>query len=466
MGKTLAVASLAVLLFTTGCAAEKDDPAAPARVIAISFDREVAGSGILVTAHLTEDGAPLPGARVTVSTAGGAASTVTDAGGGDYLATVTPDALDTEVAITAASGDASTTRIALPITVIDDAWGQPEALPGLVNSPGWEDGANVSPDGQWLLVASISPIDILTCFIGGLQTAEPACMAIIGPYQAPERPDFLGADRIHDGTYDSACPDIGITDNMGYAFPPVSGYGFRRQADGSFAEPFVIGFDANGCLGPFGMSFTSAPSGTAAGMVFTFNDPLDNPDQTDEIFYAPLTLGQKNDLGDYSVGGSGIQVAGFTPTLLQPSLPAHQGNPAYVSGFLLWDDESLPGADRDLYASAVTGTLPALTAGTAFTVGASFPGQPEIQPFVDGTTLYYMGGSGITQTTLMPASDPALAGSWSAPNVVLGAAGGTILAIGEPTVADVGGTKELYFVYVTSTPGGGKNANVGRVRMR
>ena len=202
-------------------------------------------------------------------------------------------------------------------------------------------------------------------------------------------------------------------------------------------------------------------------MVFTFNDPLDAPDRTDEIFYAPLTLGQKNDLGDYFVGGSGLEVTGFTPTLLDPSLLEHQGNPAYASGFLLWDDESLADADRDLYAAAVTGTLPALTAGTAFTVGASMPGQGEIQPFVDGSTLYYMGPSGIAQTTLLPDSDPSLPGSWPAPVVLLGGApGNSIVAVGEPTIAHVGGTTELYFVYVTSTPGVGINANVGRVRLR
>lgn len=354
------------------------------------------------------------------------------------------------------------------MTVVDEFWGQPEAVRGLVNSPGWEDGANISPDGQWLIVASITPIDLLTCVLGGSMDTVPACMDIIGPFAAPQRPGFLGTDRIHDGTYDSECPDIGLAAGSGFAFPPVSAFGFHRQSDGSFAEPFVIGFDANGCLGPYGITFTGQPSGTSAGVVMAFNDPMDSPDQLEDVWYAPITLGQANMLGDYSVGMSGVQVTGFTPTQIGPSLPNTQGNPAYVNGFVLWDDESLGSADRDLYAAALTGTLPAVTAGTAFTIGASVPGEPEIQPFFDETddALYYMGGLGITKKVLAPSSDPALAASWSAPAVQLGGAPGhDIAAIGEPTVARNGGVTELYFVYVTQSASG-YDANVGRVRAR
>ena len=173
-------------------------------------------------------------------------------------------------------------------------------------------------------------------------------------------------------------------------------------------------------------------------------------------------------LGTYSFGAGGIEVIGFTPTRLDPDMPGTQGNPAYANGFVIWDDEDLPGADRDLYAAPVTGTLPVMTAGTSFTVGASEPGSPEIQPFLDadGATLYYMGASGITSKTITPGTDPSLVVSWSPPTVHLGAApGGDIVAVGEPTNARSGGTTELYFVYVLSTPDG-FDANVGRVRAR
>lgn len=468
------LAAVALVLPTIGCGpAEKaddddDDDGGPVRVIGLSLDREIGGDDIRVTAHLTEDGVALPGVAVTISAAGGVASAVTDAGGGDYLSTVVADELDSQVTITATAGAASATRIALPMTNVDEAWGQPEAIAGLVNSPGWEDGANISPDGEWLIVTSIVPIDLLSCVQDGQSSSAASCMDVIGPFAAPERPGFLGADRIHDGTYDSECPDIGIPAGSGFAFPPVSAYGFRRQTDGSFAEPFVIGFDANGCLGPYGMAFTGAPAGNGAGIVFAFNDPIDAPDHLEDVWYAPITLGQPNMLGDYSVGMSGIQVTGFTPTQIGPSLTNVQGNPAYTPGYVLWDDESLGPNDRDLYAAALTGTLPSVTAGTAFTIGASVPGEAEIQPHFDETTdsLLYMGPSGITSKTLTPSVDPSLPGSWSAPTVLVGAAPGhDIVAVGEPTISRSAGVTELYFVYVLQTANG-YDANVGRVRAR
>ena len=54
-------------------------------------------------------------------------------------------------------------RTAIVMPAIDAAWGQPEVVPGAVNTAGYEDSSEVSPDGQWLLVSSYSPVDLICC---------------------------------------------------------------------------------------------------------------------------------------------------------------------------------------------------------------------------------------------------------------------------------------------------------------
>ncbi|HUJ59538.1 MAG TPA: hypothetical protein VLX92_13625 [Kofleriaceae bacterium] len=446
------------------------DAPGPASALAISLDRAAGSHAIAVTVHASDAaGQPVAGAAIALAVSGGTSTAVRDAGGGDYAATVQPDALDTEVTIVASTGALQATKVALALATIDDTLGQPEAVDGLVNSPGWEDGANISPDGQWLIVASYVPVDLLTCTLDGESPPSAACTTVIGPYAAPERPGMLGAERIHDGTFDNDCPDLGVTSpSTSNAFVPIAGYGFHRQADGSFAEPFVIGFDADGCLGPYGYAFTAAPQGSSAALVFA-NGDLGSSKMASSIWYTPITLGQPNLLGTYRIVDDMLQVTGFTPTELPPVLTTRQGNPFYSAGRLYWDDEDLAPADQDLYVADLTGTLPQVTAGPAQTVGVSLPGTQEIQPAVDGADLYWMGGGTLWRATLASGADPAQAASWSPRAPLLGPAAADtapILALGEPNVAHVGGKLELYFVYIKQAPGGGYDANIGRVVAR
>lgn len=453
----------------TACGSPKKDagPAPATGAVAITLARATAND-IDVTIHVTNSaGNPVLAASPSVTIAGGTKSAVVEAGGGDYTTTVTPDILDSEVKITAASADASATKVALAFANLDASLGQPEAIDGLVNTPAWEDGVNVSPDGKWLIISTYVPLDALACAFSGNNPANAACKSIIGPVAAPARPGMLGASRIHGTTWDNVCPSFGITTpSTTIAFIPVAAYGFERQPDGSFANPFVIGWEADGCLGPYGMSFTATPSGTSAGAIFSDHDPFKGGSGTDsDLYYTPLTLGAPNILGTYTFNGAQAVRTNDITTVLPPVTSIRQGNPSYSGGRIWWDNEDLAQTDRDLYYSDVTGTLPAITATSAGTVGVSLAGQEEIQPSLDGNTLYWMGSGQLFRSTLTASADPKLAGSWSARQPLLGPASATnILAAGEPTVAHVGGKTELYFVYIKKTPTG-YDGNAARVPM-
>ena len=421
-------------------------------------------------------GAALTGATITLTAQGGTASAVTEIGGGDYEGTVTPETLDREVDIEAATGGAKVTRTALVFSVIGDGWEQAEVLEGYVNTKGWEDGASVSSDGEWLLVGSYVPTDVLTCnAIGGGDPADPACNVLTGPITAPERPDMLGAERVVSPTkIVNACPSLNFPPGGGeldFAIPLVAAYGFRRQADGSYREPFVIGFDANGCLGPYGISFAGPVSGESTTVLFANDDPLTSRpgESSTDLYWAPLELGKKNILAKYSFDGSKVTATDvLTVPLPLPDLAGTQGNVNFSAGRLWWDDESKEDVDRELYMAEVTGELPGATIAPTQIVGASVPGVENIQPVFDGSTLVWRASPGMLSAELTAGADPSEAASWSAPETVIGALpmpDSLFVAVGEPTVAHIDGETWLYFVYIKKTEAG-YDANVARIRRR
>jgi hypothetical protein len=233
----------------------------------------------------------------------------------------------------------------------------------------------------------------------------------------------------------------------------------------------VIGFAADGCLGPYGFSFAGPIAGDAATVLFANDDPLTSgaADTANDIYWAPLTLGQKNILATYSYDGAKVNVSGVLPVRLPlPDLAGTQGNINLSGGRLWWDDESVPDVDRQLYVADVTGDLPQATIAPAQVVGASRPGVEDIQPTLDGATLYWMGSGQIVTSDLTTGADPAAPASWSGPKPIVGpkpSPDSGIVAIGEPTVAHVGAETWLYFVYIKKTEAG-YDANVARIRRR
>ncbi|MFO0592508.1 MAG: hypothetical protein U0441_33500 [Polyangiaceae bacterium] len=442
----------------------------------ITLSRGVSGE-VGVTVHAEDaSGAPVDGATLVISAQGGVVGPMTAKSGGDYEVALTPEVQDGEIAIQADSGSIHAEKTAIVLTDVDDGWDQAEAVDGLVNTAGWEDGASVSPDGEWLLIGTYVPVDVFGCLVFGDGTsADTRCNTVLGPYTAPERPDMLGAERIVSPTkIKHACPSLGFPAGGGEAsFPliPVSAYGFHRQADGSYAEPFVVGYAADGCLGPYGLSFAGPITGTTATALFANDDPLTSGagDTSTDLYWTPLTLGQKNILATYTFDGQKSVVSGdVTVRLPLPDLAGTQGNVNLAGGRLWWDDESLPEAERQLSFADVTGTLPQAMIGPTKIASASRTGAGDIQPALDGDTLYWMGDGHILTADLASGADPSLPASWTPAKAIVGpgmSPSGRVLAVGEPTIAHVGAETWLYFVYILKTDLG-YNANVGRIRRR
>ena len=164
---------------------------------------------------------------------------------GLYTAMLAPSITSGELAITASAivdgTPITATAIAVVLPTVDAAWNQPIAVPGMVNTLGYEDGPVVSPDGEWLMVSSYSPVDEFCCTSGCRSAVGDAtvCQTSLGPSSGPERPGMFGSDRIVDATHiKNQCPSLclvgaGGTDYASTMPPPVSPCTCsHRQADG------------------------------------------------------------------------------------------------------------------------------------------------------------------------------------------------------------------------------------------
>ncbi len=467
---------------------------APVSTVKVTFERGVtpvtvdAGDGgdggisvtpiVVVIDARESNGAPVPIANVEVAATGGTISGELQLhAGGGYQAIVVPSQISQELPVVvtahAADGDRIARKTALVMPTIAAGWGQPEAVDGLVNTPGYEDGVVVSPDGEWLFVGSYSPVDVICCITGCGSAPSPqsaACQHALGPYAAPGRPGMPGANRILSATHivnrcDKLCltaPDGGERDDV--PLMPVAAYGFRRQNDGSFSAPFLIAFDADGCGAPFGFSLIETPNGTKAKSVFAATLGA----TANDIYYAPLTLGATNTLGKFAcVSGVPQLTASVAQPLALSTVAGDQGNPQFNAPFLFFDND-ISAAPPTMYVAKADGDLPdaGFGATTELPVGSS--SHDRRQPFLREKTLYYADNLRIATAELN--GDPTNAGSWTAPAIALssGEEGtsrvGALIAFGQPTVADRGnkGRDEVYFVYGVRTATG-VNMQAGRV---
>lgn len=425
-----------------------------------------------------------------------------------FSAILTPPGTDSsgdnwtgEIPITARYGDQpgnnldeSVTRTALVLTNALPGLGQPEAVPGLVNTPGVEDSPQVSPDGQWLIVGTYSPVDLGYCQVNGNDPANPACNNNYFDQSGVERPGMFGANRVLDGmTIDHAVPAINYdpaTFPNPVATPPVASYGFRLVNDDSFSDPFVMGIDADGYpwQAPFGFSFDSI-DGTQARVFYSYNRLDDDPESLSNIYHSDITLGAPNIFGSYQnailVNFNG-QEAVIDSTPICPTVECEYGNPHITQDRLWFDNERQSG---DLFFVDVTRDGAGFPIGysAAVRIAVSQAARGESMPFMDGDTLYYQCNTNVCRSRLvMPTADPALPSSWLAEETVLVGSSsldwqqnlgrsGRIIATTEPSVATVTVNNEtekwLYFGYIMQTHYGpgptdfGANWNVGRVRL-
>jgi len=448
--------------------------------IEITLDRraETGPDTILVDVRVVRDDVPQAGVTVTLVATNGSVGAITDQGNGHYLAEVRPSISSGDVQLTATALGNESKRTAIVLPTIDAAWGQPERVPGLVNTDGYEDSSEVSPDATWLIVSSYSPVDLICCLAAvptvcttASTAADPAsiaCNASLGPYAAPARPDLPGADRIISSTsiHDSL-PRLGLGQPAGtdlpFAVPPVAAYGFKRQPDGSYGEPFSIAFEADGITSaPFGLTFAKPPSGNSATLIYAWDDfrTQDSSDTFNDLYRVSITLGARVILGTFTNG-----VLDIDPTFVP--LTSHagpQGNPGVAPDGIFFDAET---GDEDIHFAAgdPLGTAPL---AAAVTVGISTSAN-EYQPYFHNGRLFYARDFAAIRSAARGTGDISQAATWTDDHIELGVDGGAdignVLAIGEPSIAVIETGTELYFVYGTRTATGIEQS-VARVRRR
>jgi hypothetical protein len=458
-----------------------------------------------------EDDLPLGGISSDISFAvsRGNASPMSETTLGNYHFTVTPDQTG-EYEIIVSYKDLSMTRTALVLDGVHADWGQPMAVPGLVNTPGYEDGVTITPDGNYLFV-QYGPIYFSAIELFNTPRANGGCEGhrleypagtpnrcthtwldnTIGPSAGPERPGFFDG-RISGTTILHNANSWGVLTEQAPNFAPFTMfYGFKRQPDGSFAEPFYLAFDDenDGIINTSGLSFLLHGDGTAT-IVYSIDDPS-NPDMVDldnngtddiesyhDIFTSEIVLEQDNILGTFiATGIPGTPPVRGTPFPAQlldfgktgtDGIAGTQGNPHLYceNGIVksIWtDDERDSDADRgeiSVYVLA-SGSFP----GEAWQkivlplpVNKASPSD-EIQPFFTGTGLYYTHFSDtefpevyyISYAGGHSIADLQNPSNWGVSQKILEAVSadsvGQIIGLGEPTIATVNDREYLYFVY-------------------
>ncbi len=443
--------------------------------ISVLFERVAADGAdhVVVVAIVFDAGAPASGADVSI-VGDGTAADVVEQEPGVYRAELVPASQRTLLPVQVSMGDVTVERTALVLVDIDERWGQPELVPGLVNTPAYEDSSDISPDGEWLIVSNYSPIDLLGCLIAQdpdvPDSSLPPCNDVLGPIDAPERPDLAGRERVLSPTEIlHAIPRLGITQEIiGNApLPPVGGYGFRRQPDGTFAEPFAIAYDAHGITGaPFGFDFVGAPDGDDVQVVFAWLDPS-APATDGDLITATLELGVVNDLGALTGTFPDLALEPPAVRLQQPSFDDLQSNPCVVADGVYFDQHDASDREFDIlyYPGAIDGPL-----GPQGTVALSQPDRAEYQPHEHDGRLYF-----VTEFERMLSAerkgggDPTDPATWGAERVELSIASaafeGTVVSLGEPSLGTHDGTTWMYFIYGTAD-GTSFDAGVARVPLR
>ncbi len=425
---------------------------------------------IKVSATITNNGVLLSGITPVVTLSAGTVSTITESSNGVYDFTVTPTSTG-EYPVTVSYGGVSTSRTALVLSDVHTDWGQAMSVEGLVNTEGYEDGPVISADGEWLFIQT-GPIYFsgLTYFTApdGCNGTLVGCAATthgnwvydaVGPFSAPERPGFY-SKRIVAGQINHFTDFYGGLDIFS---PPTLFYGFKRQSDGTYTQPFRVSIDDNqeALLNPFGL-YPRLDSATTATIIFAFNDPTDQQGDSEvDIYSAPVTLGQDNDLMTFTTA-AGMTRTSTTATLLNfPSHLGTQGNPHLYSNSdgsvnSVWVDNeyNLDHALDLFYYQLTAGTFPSGTWSTITqlpTDKLDLPASNESMPFFDGSTLYFLRDNGIVSSNYLGGAYSA-SDSWTSTVSIIDGGGscttiGCISVVGEPTIATIDGKTYLFFVY-------------------
>lgn len=464
--------SLLILLIAGGAGGCGSDSTPDVFGISLVFTRvtQAGLDDIKVSATITKNGTPLSGITPVVTLGAGSASAITESSSGVYDFTVTP-ASTGEYPVTVSYGGVSKSGTALALFDVHADWGQPMSVEGLVNTEGYEDGPVISADGEWLFIQT-GPIynSGLVYFSAstGCNGTLVGCAATthgdwvydaVGPYAAPERPGFY-TKRIVSNQINHFTEFYGGLDL--FSFPTLF-YGFKRQPDGSYRQPFRVSVDDNqeALLNPYGL-YPRLDSTTNATILFAFNDPTDElGDSGTDIYSAPITLGQDNDLMTFTTAAGMTRTSTTATALNFPSHLGTQGNPHLYSNAdgtanSVWvDNEYNSDKTQDLFYSELTaGTFPSGTWSSITqlpTDKLDLAASSESMPFFDGTTLYLHRDSGIVSSNHLGGVYSA-SSSWTNTVSILDGGGscgvvGCISVVGEPTIATIDGKTYLFFVY-------------------
>lgn len=439
------------------------------------------------------------GAPVELASSRGIISSVRDLGNGGYAALITPDQKKTGEYTVVASvrrGDdlLRKSRTALVFEQVNERWGQPQAIEGLVNTPGWEDSAYITPDGEYLftMYLPVSP----SCLLEGKKT-DPSCHRVQGKITEYNRPDFasrFAASRLRkDGGIDDHCLEVGslytreLFAKYSVYVPPMMAYGFRRQPDGSFAEPFPISVaGVSACVAPSGLEAHSIGGGKAVALMGLVDPAYWNtPQERDypSLFTATIELGRPNMLATWQPDSKafGPSAAGLR-LLFGAPLKDRQDNPHAVINpqtkrieALFWDSEH---HDEDIFYRLIApgGKFPEGPWGPVMkTPVFSDPRQKEIQPFFDGKVLTVTKRYEVASRDFLGGgyADIANAKAWGPERTELavcsnlkGSETDVLYAVGDATYAQHNGKKLLYFVYLTRRANGLLDMNLGFVEER
>lgn len=498
--------SLLVVLGLTACSGEDDPPPPPGEIrLALDFRRDD-GPGLdpfTVFVSVTRGNDPLPGQTLEVTVDRGTATAVVDRGDGTYDFQVTPAGTG-EHPLTVGLGDVEVSRTALVLEDVHAGWEQPLAVPGLVNTAGYEDGVTVTPDGEYVFVQTgpfhwsgiivfLTPRDQGGAGGNRLVPTEfhhPWIDDLIGPYVAPERPGFFdGRFSGNRCLHNAASWGVGVNQAPNFAISTMI-YGFKRQGDGTFAEPFHIAFeDENDALvTPYGLGIKMNGDGTAR-VVFSLDMPSDLDEaQVDvngdgfggaddvpsgiDLYTGEIDLDQDNILGHFTPSGTpGTPPRKDTPFSAVPvalgntgtdGVYGTQGNVGYYESgttiLLFTDDEYDTGGDRGEIAVYVleSGTFPGGVWSKTILPSDVNTADEEIQPFFTGDGMYFTRLSG-PEVWHAPYTGPLTAAgfadnaNWGTPSKLLSRSAsytlGSCVAIGEPTACTWQGDDYLYFVY-------------------